>query len=263
VTGAAGASSHGVVEVYWYVGTVGALLANGIIGHRRDHKAAADKVSAARSQAELASALENQKIDRLTMLNDRGRPLFAALGKVTASDQLTAANAATEVLRENSLNLAQSVLADISGSRTRVAFYALEEDRLVRQSFHGWNGCPAPRKDFMRGRSDHDDAAIEFAEGENHLIVEDLAGNPPLYFDNPTRKSYKNFIAVPVRADSSSYGMLVADADRIGALAEAHCGLLRLIADVFGAGLAHVAVLAEKESQQREAQPRHAKPGTL
>jgi GAF domain-containing protein len=224
-----------VAAVYWYIGTVVGLLINGLIGYHKDRTSAAGRQAAIKSATELA-----------TEQNNMWRPLITALGKVTAAVNTADALPELKVLTDRAVGLAQTQLATSSYSSTRAAFYALEGDRLARERWHGWNGCRAPRTEFVQHRSPHDDEMIRCANGENAQWIDDLEQDPPAHFIDFKGRSYKSCISVPVRAGNISYGLLTADSDRAYALTGNDRGFMILIAGMLAAGLAHVAAVSGK-----------------
>lgn len=235
VTTAIAGVNHGPVKVYWYLGTFVGLLINGLIAYNKDRTAIAIRNAAIRSETDLATAL-----------NDTGKPLVVALGNVTATERPEDAKRELAVLIDRAVSLAQTVLARTSYSQTRAAYYCIDGTSLDRRLWHGWTGSTAPRMTFMPGRSEHDDEVIKFAHGENALLIQDLEDHPPPHFIDNKGRCYKSFVSVPVRAGSTSYGLLTADSDRAYALTETDQGFLILIAGVLGAGVAHVEAVTAK-----------------
>jgi putative methionine-R-sulfoxide reductase with GAF domain len=232
ITTAIAATKHGPVRVYWCLGAFLALLVNGVISYTKDRNTRAIRDDAIRARTDSATAL-----------NDTGQPLVVALGNVTSAKTPADARQAIAVLLDRAVSLARSEVGRLSQCKTRAAFYSFEGDKLVRKIYYGWNGCTAPRKEFVSGHSDHDNEVIKFAEGEDALLVKDLENKPPAYFADCKGRCYKSFVSVPVRAGTKSYGLLTADADQPYALTEVDRGFLILIAGTLGAGLAHVDVV--------------------
>jgi GAF domain len=223
---------HGPVRVYWSIATVATVLITGVVAYTKDRNTSTLRDEAIGLRTELATAL-----------NDTGRPLVAALGRVTSSSTPEISHAALEVLIDRAVSLAQTEIGSQADCKTRAAFYGFEGDRLVRRSYAGWTGAHAPRQEWVLGRSNHDDEVIKFAHGEDALIVRDLENDPPPHFVDAKGRSYKSFVAVPVSAGERVLGLLTADADRAYALSDVDRGFLILIAGALGAGLAHVEVV--------------------
>jgi GAF domain-containing protein len=233
------AVNHGPVRVYWSLGAFVAIAMNGLISYNKDRIVTTIRDVAVQLRTDLATAL-----------NDTGQPLVAALGNVTSAASLAESKSALAVLIDRAVSLAQTEIARSSSSRTRAAFYCIEGERLERRVYHSWTGSDAPRREFVRGRSEHDDEVMRFAHGENALLVKDLENHPPPHFADFKGRSYKSFVSVPVRAGSKSFGLLTADADRPEALSEIERGFLILIAGALGAGMAHVDALEAKPSEK-------------
>lgn len=239
VAAAIAAVKTGPVRVYWSLGSFIALAAAGVANYNKDRTATSVKDAMARRTTELA-----------TSLNDTGHPLVTALGKVTAAEQPEEAKRELAVLLDRGVSLARTEIGRCSNSMTRAVFYCLEGNELTRKEVHSWNGCPAPRRDFVKGRSEHDDAVLRFVHGENSLLVCDLENNPPPHFADARGRPYKSFVAVPVRAGSKSFGLLSVDSDRANALSGVERGFLVLIAGVLAAGMAHVETVSPKPPNQ-------------
>jgi len=231
---------HGPVRVYWSLGAFVVVALTGVINYGKD-----------RTGATLRDATLRLRVEYATVLNDTGQPLITALGNVAAAGTPTDAKRELAVLVDRAVSLAQTEIARSSSSRTRAAFYCIKGAGLQRQVYHGWTGSDAPRREFVRDRSEHDNEVIRFAYGENALLVKDLENHPPPHFVDFRGRSYKSFVSVPVRAGNKSFGLLTADSDTAYALSEIERGFLILIAGALGAGMAHVEAL---ESQRGSGQ---------
>jgi hypothetical protein len=249
ITGTAliSAHEHGPVRVYWSIGTVVAVVLTGIISYTRERNTATLKAQAIELRADLATAL-----------NNTGVPLITALGKVAECNTPDTVKGALEVLIERSVSLAQTEIGrhephDIGGvqqpCKTRATFYLFDGQKLTRRNFAGWAGAQAPRLEWDFERSEHEAEVIKFARGEDARLVRNLATEPPPHFMDIGGRSYKSFVAVPVRVGNKSFGLLTADADRAYALNHVDRGFLILLAGVLGAGLAHAEVVESKAGQ--------------
>lgn len=223
---------HGPVKVYWFIGTAAAVLINGVVSYAKDRNAATVREQAIGLRTTLA-----------TGLNDTGQPLVTAVGRVTAAGKPEKARAAMEALIDRTVSLAQKEIGSQTNCKTRATLYLFDGNKLVRNYYARWPGAYAPRQEWVRGRSDHDDEVLKFAQGEDALLVEDLARQPPPRFNDAAGRCYKSFVAVPVRAGDRSFGLLTVDADRPYALSDVDRGFLILIAGALGIGLAHVEVV--------------------
>jgi hypothetical protein len=223
---------HGPVRVYWSIGIAAAVLINGVISFAKDRNAVTVREQAIGLRTALA-----------TGLNDTGGPLIAAVGRVAAAGKPESARAAMEALADRAVSLAQKGLGSQAECKTRATLYLFEGSKLVRKYYACWSGAHAPRQEWVRGHSDHDDEVIKFAYGEDALLVEDLENKPPPHFIDAAGRCYKSFVSVPVRAGDKSFGLLTADADCAYALNDVDRGFLILIAEAVGAGLAHVEVV--------------------
>jgi hypothetical protein len=234
------AVERGPIRVYWSLGAFVVVVLTGVINYSKD-----------RTTAALREDALSLRIEQATVLNDTGKPLIVALGNVTAAATTTEARRQLAVLVDRTVSLAQTEIARFSNSRTRAAFYCIKGKSLQRQAYHCWAGSDAPRREFVSGRSEHDNEVIRFSKGENSLLVKDLENQPPPHFADFRGRSYKSFVSVPVRAGIMSFGLLTADSDKAYGLSEVERGFLILIAGALGAGMAHVEAL---ESQRRSGQ---------
>ncbi|WP_143737327.1 GAF domain-containing protein [Microbispora sp. GKU 823] len=239
------AMNQGPVRVYWTLGSLGMIIANGVYNALQERAAATARDRAIEAYAELH-----------TTLFDGGQPLVRALGDVAGAESRDKRNHAISILINRTVALAQTELGRRARSmgvkcNTRAAFYRLAHEspdgngkpgqvKLVREYYEGRSRDTAPRNDFVKDRSAHDNEAILIAENENATLVADLVNKPPAHFQDNMGRSYKSFIAVPVRACGRSYGLLTADSDEANSLGELDKGFLILMAGLLAAGLAQV-----------------------
>ena len=239
VTTAVAAVEHDAVRVYWSLGTFLAVLATSVLSVNKDQSAVAARTEAIRARIELATALTTA-----------GQPLVVALGNVTTTGSSQDAQATIGVLLDRAVSIAQSEIGRLSPCKTRAAFYRFDGSKLVRMTYSGYAGANAPRREFVGGRSQHDDEVIRFANEENALLVQDLENDPPPHFLDNRGRTYKSFVSVPVRAGRKSFGLLAADSDRAFALTDVDKGYMILIAGALGAGLAHLEAIAVNPPDQ-------------
>ncbi len=230
VATAIASANHGWTRVYWYSIAGAAILAAGVLNVFKQRQADRFRSEAVSAKAALSITLA-----------DSGQPLISQLGTVTSSFNLDEIRSAVDTLMNRTVALARSLSGrnPAVACATRAVFYELQDRRLVRRSFEGRAG-EAPRPDFLTGRSDHDNEVVRLAQGEKVLVVDDLAGQPPPHFIDPVGRTYKSFIAVPVRAGRRSFGLLIADSDKPRSLGGEDKGFLILLAGILAAGLAHL-----------------------
>jgi hypothetical protein len=125
----------------------------------------------------------------------------------------------------------------LSPDGSRSAFYRLDEDwrGLTREV---WGGRPSqPRPYFTSGTPDGD-AVLDLVRSGDFVIVDDVASSP-MVTPSPGA-GYATVAAVAVTAGSWPLGMLTLDAPVAGQLDQSDVELLRVLANLLGAGLAQV-----------------------
>lgn len=101
-----------------------------------------------------------------------------------------------------------------------------------RRTWAGRQASTPPRRAFRAGYSQHKTEVLRFATSEEVLFVDDLYYHAPPHFVHSNDRSYHSFIAVPIRAGETSFGMLTVDSDLPGSLTEADKGHIILLAGV-------------------------------
>ncbi|RKR88434.1 GAF domain-containing protein [Micromonospora pisi] len=222
--------NHGPIRVYWGLGAIAATTGTAIFGVFKERQASAAGDAAARARAQLASGL-----------NRAGAPLLNALGKVTTAKTEQELRAAVDVLTTRVVDIGHSQCGRHNQPRAnlRCVYYTYNHDRLERVVYVGRQTNTAPRRHFTNGASAHDNEAIRLTLSEDVLVVDDLHQTPPPHFNDAKGRSYRSFIAVPVRAGETSYGLLTLDSDLPHSLTDVDKGHMVLLAAVLAAGLAH------------------------
>lgn len=230
-TAVAGAS-QGPTRAFWAITAIIATAASAIFALVKERQARAATRTASKARAQLAAGL-----------NRAGAPLLTVLGKVTTAKTTEELHAALDVLAERVVDIAQSQCGRHRrpGANLRAVYYARVDDRLERRTWDGRQANTPPRRAFRAGVSPHETEVVRFADSEDVLVVDDLYYHAPPHFVYSSNRSYSTFIAVPIRAGETSFGMLTVDSDLPGSLSEADKGHLILLAGVLAAGLAHQA----------------------
>lgn len=232
VTALVAGVNHGSVRVYWSIAAVAATAGTAIFNALKERQSRASVSAAATGRTELGRALAVA-----------GEPLVTALGTLTAGRNSEDRRAALETLRHLTVQVAAARCGrDVPNKdrgQIRSSYYELNGDKLERRSFSGRRANRPPRKDFQRGRSDHDDEALKVASGDGVLLVEDLEKNRPPWFNFNHDTSYRTFITVPVKAGDHSFGLLSIDSDKPHSLTDVDRGFTILLAGLLAAGLAH------------------------
>ncbi|MBB5868591.1 hypothetical protein F4553_001970 [Allocatelliglobosispora scoriae] len=234
---AGAAASHGTAQILWGIGAATATTAAVTFSVWRDRKA----TKAADTAARAADAAAESRTRLATTLSRLAEPVVTALNTVTAAPDTAQRHTALEVLISLVVDHAhtQCWLPQPSTADVRATLYELHGDHLERRRTAG--RADTPRPDFHDQRSLHDHEAIRIAKGEHPLIVNDLHTAPPAHFQDSKGRSYRSFLAVPVRGGTTSYGMLVVDSDQPNTFTAIDKHHLLLMSAILGAGYAHVA----------------------
>lgn len=118
---------------------------------------------------------------------------------------------------------------------SRCAFYALEGvagAELVRVAYGGRSALPRPS--FVAGTPDGD-AVLDLVRRGEFVFVDDVAADPMVHPSVPG--DYRTVIAVAVTAGPRRLGMLTVDAPQPGDLSRTDVELVRVLANLLGAGL--------------------------
>jgi hypothetical protein len=223
------AANHGPVRVYWAMLAVVATLCTAALNVVKDRQAATLATHAASARLATASAL-----------NVAGAPLVTQLGNVISAKTPKDRQLALDVLISRVVDVAQHVSGQATSTQgnTRCTYYELAGDRLERRYTAG-EGSTFARRFFQAGGSSHEDEVIRLARSDSSLLVHDVDHSAPPYFADYRGRSYKSFIAVPVRAGQESLGLLIVDSDQPYSLTDVDRGYMILLAGIIAAGLAH------------------------
>lgn len=231
----AATASHGAGQLLWAVGAIAATTATAALSVWKDRASASAAYDAAESRARLANTLTRA-----------AEPMVNALATVTAAPSPEQRRIALEVLISLVIDHThtQCWLPEPATADVRATFYELVGGHLLRRRTAG--RADTPRPDFRSDRSYHDHEAIRLAHGEHPLIVHDLHEAPPAHFQDSKGRTYRSFIAAPVRAGADSYGLLVIDADQPNTFTPTDKHHVLLMCAILGAGFAHLAATASQ-----------------
>ncbi|GAA4474257.1 GAF domain-containing protein [Phytohabitans houttuyneae] len=227
------AASHGSIKAFWAITAIVATAASATFTVVKERQARAATRTASQARAQLAAGL-----------NRAGAPLLTVLGNVTTAKTPEDMRAAIEVLTARVIDIAHSQCGRSRrpGANLRAVYYSYVDNRLERRDWTGRLTSSPPRSAFTSGANLHDTEVVRFAASDERLlIVDDLYYNAPAHFIDAKGRTYRSFIAVPVRAGETSFGLLTLDSDLGGSLTETDAGHLILLAGVLAAGLAHLA----------------------
>lgn len=227
VTTAAASVTAGPVRVYWVLGTIAVTLAGGYLNVNEARKAARMQITAVTAKAELGESLSRA-----------GQPLLEVLGQVVGTRTPGERRQHLKVLVRKSVELAASQCGRReTGCRTRSVLYRLNRDGTALEDplDAGWLGR-SPREGYAESASEAEREVVSLAKGKQARLVADVRQDRS-DFVYPGQQSGA-FLAVPVRANGKSYGVLMVDSDVPHSLSDVDLGYLILISNALAAGLA-------------------------
>jgi GAF domain-containing protein len=241
---AAASVNQGLAKFYWYLLAGSTVIIAGLVNLIKDRRTRTIRNEAIRAKTALGMTFSGV-----------GQPLIAALGSATAASKVEDVRAAVKVLLNRTVAVAQAECGrqtDLD-CRTRAVFYRFVGPNLELAYCEGRHG-DTPRESFLLNGSPHEQEAIRVARGQNAVVVNDLENSPPPHFTDSKGRSYKAFIAVPVRAGGQSFGLFIADSDKAFSFSDVDKGYLVVLAGILAAGLAHLenAERAEENRNQSE-----------
>lgn len=166
-------------------------------------------------------------------LNGALAPITNYLGEMADATTTTERAAVAGRLAQAVVDAAVRLTAD--GSRS--SFYRLDEDweGLTRQVWGGRSMQPRPT--FTSGTRDGD-AVLEIVRAGDFVLIDEVVASPMVTAS--IGAGYVSVVAVAVTAGSRPLGLLTVDAAHTGDLDESDVELLRVLANLLGAGLAQV-----------------------
>ncbi|WP_430790974.1 GAF domain-containing protein [Actinoplanes sp. G11-F43] len=192
-------------------------------------------------RAEVAAEKSFEQELRGVALTRTAQPLITALGDIVAAETESEREKATDVLVRLTVSVAKAVCGQNLSRvvNTRAIFYQLESDSVAtRRAYDGTYEGVQPRWDFDARRSLNDKRVLELAKGDRVLVVNDIDASPPAHFADYQGRPYKSYVAVPVRAGDTAFGVLAIDSDTPNSLTDVDVGYAILVAGILGAGLA-------------------------
>ena len=186
-----------------------------------------------RAQAPWA-AIEAAVAIRVTM-NDALDPIVRQLGRIA-----TASRHEREALQEAIIPMIlDSATHLIDAQRVRANWFRFVESKpplLVPEQYAG--RADEPTTTFREGTPEGD-SAFAMIRHNQHLTCTDVDTEPPPGWRGSAHHGYKAFVAVPVVAGNTAFGMLTVDTVEAAGVTEAEVPLVRLLAGQLAGGLAH------------------------
>jgi putative methionine-R-sulfoxide reductase with GAF domain len=166
----------------------------------------------------------------MVTLNGALAPITSYLGDLAVAPGLVERQAILGQLRQAVVDAA--VRLTVAESRSTLYVMEASGDALVRSAYAGRSALPRVR--FSTGTADGD-FVLDLVQRGDLLFVEDVAAHPLV---SPHTTGYTTVIAVAVTSGPQRLGMLTVDAPRPGDLTATDVELVRVLANLLGAGLA-------------------------
>jgi transcriptional regulator with GAF, ATPase, and Fis domain len=223
------AGEDGRFKAWWIVlGVVMSVAGAAIPGYEQIRKER-QRVSAERAKIDAA-------VDMRVTINDALDPIVRQLGRIaTASGRQERGN-----LREAAvLMILDSATQLIKGERVRACWFRIEEakpHRLVPADYVG--RADPPDTVFEEGTAEGD-SVFRMIRNNEHAQSSDVDRDPPEGWRGAADHGYRSFIAVPVVAGHTAYGMLTVDAMNAGGVSRSEVPFVRLLAGLLADALAY------------------------
>jgi GAF domain-containing protein len=189
-----------------------------------------ERLRSAAERATISAAVEM----RVTM-NDALDPIVRQLGRIVTTSNRHAREA---LQREMIPMILDSAAHLIDAERVRATWFHLAEDkprRLVPEQYAG--RADEPVMPFTEGTVEGD-TALGMIRYNHHLLYLDIGADSPLGWRRPVQRDFQSFLAVPVVAGHTPYGMLTVDAVDVAGVTEDEVPLVRLLAGLLADALA-------------------------
>lgn len=187
----------------------------------------------------LRSSAEEAAIDaavqmRVTM-NDALDPIVRQIGRIATADS----RHDREALQSATIPMVLDSAAHlIDAERVRATWFRLADDRPRRLDPEQYAGrADEPVTPFTEGTVEGDHA-FGMIRHNQYLLYEDLYKDAPAGWRRPIQRDFRSFLAVPVVAGHTAYGMLTVDAVDTAGVTEDEVPLVRLLAGLLADALA-------------------------
>jgi transcriptional regulator with GAF, ATPase, and Fis domain len=223
------AGNGGPLKPWWILlGIVMTVVGAAVPGYEQIRK---ERQRKSAEQAAIEAAVEM----RVT-INDALDPIVRQLGRIaTAASRQERGN-----LREATVPMVLDSAAHlIRGHRVRACLFRLTDGRPRRLEPAQYAGrADAPVTVFEEGTPDGDSAFAMIRHNE-HVQSSDVDRHPPEGWHGSAEHGYRSFIAVPVVAGQTAYGMLTVDAMNVGGVTSSDVPFVRLLAGLLADALAY------------------------
>jgi transcriptional regulator with GAF, ATPase, and Fis domain len=222
------AGEAGPWKPWWIVlGVVMSVVGAAVPGYEQIRKERQRKTA---EQGAIDAAVEM----RVT-INDALDPIVRQLGRIaTATSRQERGN-----LREATVPMVLDSAAHlIKGRRVRACLFRLEDGspkKLVPAHYAG--RADAPVTVFTEGTAEGDSVFAMIRDNE-HAHSADVDRDPPPGWHGSAGHGYRSFLAVPVVAGQTPYGILTVDAMNVGGVSRSDVPFVRLLAGLLAGALA-------------------------
>ena len=215
-------------RTWWaLLSVVASVAAAGIPAYEQIRK---ERMRASAEQLAIRAAVEM----RVTM-NDALDPIVRQLGRIATTggrhDREALQRAMIPMILDSAAHL-------IDAERVRATWFRLAEGKPRRLDPEEYAGrADQPVMPFTEGTFEGD-TAFSVIRHNQHLVFVDLNRDAPHGWRRPVHRDYRSFLAVPVVAGQTAYGMLTVDAVDVAGVTEAEVPLVRLLAGLLADALA-------------------------
>jgi transcriptional regulator with GAF, ATPase, and Fis domain len=223
------AGNDGALKPWWIgLGIVMSVFGAAIPGYEQIRKERQRK-SAERAAIDAA-------VEMRVTINDALDPIVRQLGRIaTATNRQERGN-----LREATIPMILDSAAHlIKGRRVRACWFRIEEGRprrLVPAQYAG--RADEPVTVFEEGTTEGD-SAFGMIRHNQHVQSSDVDRYPPVGWHGSADHGYRSFVAVPVVAGHTAFGMLTVDAMNAGGVSRSEVPFVRLLAGLLADALAY------------------------
>jgi transcriptional regulator with GAF, ATPase, and Fis domain len=223
------AGNDGRFKPWWIVlGIVMSVVGAAVPGYEQIRK---ERQRKGAEQAAIEAA-----VDMRVTINDALDPIVRQIGRIaTAPTRQERGN-----LREATVPMILDSAAHlIKGERVRACWFRLEEKGIRRLEPDQYVGrADAPVTVFAEGTTEGDSVFAMIRHNE-HVYTSDVDRDPPPGWRGSAEHGYRSFIAVPVVAGQTAYGMLTVDAMNVGGIGPGEVPFVRLLAGLLADALAY------------------------
>jgi hypothetical protein len=177
----------------------------------------------------------NAAVEMRVTMNDALDPIVRQLGRIATAhskhDREALQSATIPMVLDSAAHL-------IDAERVRATWFRLTDSRPRRLEPQQYAGrADEPVTPFVEGTVEGDHA-FSMIRHNQHLLYDDLDTDAPPGWRRPIQRDYRSFLAVPVVAGHTAYGMLTVDAVDAAGVTEDEVPLVRLLAGLLASALA-------------------------